>query len=314
MGDPLGEAPLAVPGLRQLRLQAAHHHPAQLLLRRFHPAGEAVVVEQFQEGGEGLQEAVVRGRGEEEPVLAVGSQRADRPRALRIDGVLTDAGGCAGVHLIDDEQIEGARIFGHLGKNLAQHPHRPLPLQPVHRDDQPWIVPPRIGVETARAPQFPQQSTIDDAEVQAELVPHLVLPLEGQSRGADDQHGAGPVAEHELLHDQPRLDRLAQADVIGDQQIRTGHGKCAYDRGELVLLDLHAGPEGGLEGGLVGGGDRSPADRVQEGVKTGGIVDPVGRRRQLVLVVDNRPLLQLPDDPQLLVAGVVLDRDKDHQM
>ncbi|MCX5110033.1 hypothetical protein OOK13_16075 [Streptomyces sp. NBC_00378] len=84
------------------------------------------------------------------------------------------------------------------------------------------------------------------------------------------------MAEHELLHDQTGLDGLAEADVVGDQQIRPRHGQGPHDGGELVVLDLGPGPERGLEGGLVGGGDRTPADRVKEGVQACRGVDTGG--------------------------------------
>lgn len=48
------------------------------------PAREAVRVDELEQGGEGVVVAVVRCRGEEEPVLAVGSQGADRRRAQRV--------------------------------------------------------------------------------------------------------------------------------------------------------------------------------------------------------------------------------------
>lgn len=87
---------------------------------------------------------------------------------------------------------------------------------------------------------------------------------------------------------------------------RSGHREGSDHRVQLVFLDLHAGAERGLEGGLVGGGDGAPAHRVQEGVQPSGLVEAVVRGRQLVLVVDIRRLLQLPHDPQFLVPAVAL--------
>jgi hypothetical protein len=79
-------------------------------------AREAVVVEQFEERGEGLQVAVVRGRGEEEAVLAVRGQQLHSPGALRVDRVLSRSGRRARVYLVHDQQVEGAGIFRHLGQ------------------------------------------------------------------------------------------------------------------------------------------------------------------------------------------------------
>ena len=79
------------------------------------------------------------------------------------------------------------------------------------------------GVDAARAAQLAHQLAVHDAELQAELVAHLVAPLDLQGRRADDQDAARPVAQDQLLDDQPRLDGLAQADVVGNQQVDARH-------------------------------------------------------------------------------------------
>ena len=111
--------------------------------------------------------------------------------------------------------------------------------------------------------------------VQAELVPHLVAPLQRQAGRADDQHRPGPVPQHQLLHDQAGLDRLAQPDVVGDQQVGPRHGQRPDHRVELIVLDLDTGAERRLQHGLVRRGDRAPAHRVQEGVQLGRVVEAV---------------------------------------
>ena len=64
---------------------------------------------------------------------------------------------------------------------------------------------------------------VDDAELQAELVAHLFLPLHLQRGRADDQHRANPVAQDHFLNDQAGFDGLAEADVVGNQQIDPRH-------------------------------------------------------------------------------------------
>ncbi len=169
---------------------------------------------------------------------------------------------------------------------------------------------PGVGVRAAGTPKFFHRGGVHDAEVQAELVPHLIAPLQGEAGRADDQHGACPVPQDQLLHDQAGLDRLAEAHVVGDEQVRPRHGQRPDHRVELVVIDLDAGPERGLEHGLVGRGNRTPADRVKESVELARLVEPGGRVGQHVLIVGDRAALQLPDDAQLLVAGVVLDADQ----
>ena len=99
---------------------------------------------------------------------------------------------------------------------------------------------------------------VDDREVEAELLLHLVLPLEDQAGGADHDHRARPVAQQELLDHQARLDRLAEADVVGEQKVGAGAGQGALERSELVGLDVGATAEGRLDGPVVGAGDGSP--------------------------------------------------------
>jgi len=60
---------------------------------------------------------------------------------------------------------------------------------------------------------------IDDLEVEAELLLHLVLPFQAWTGRADDDRRAGAVTKEELLHDQPGLDRLAKVASIDDLDV-----------------------------------------------------------------------------------------------
>ena len=99
------------------------------------------------------------------------------------------------------------------------------------------------------------------------LSPISAFHFSGERGRADDEHGAGPVAQEQLLDDQPGLDGLAQADVVGDEQVDAGHLQRPDHRVELVVLDGDAGAERRLEGPAVGGGDGAPAHGVEEGVE-----------------------------------------------
>ena len=159
----------------------------------------------------------------------------------------------------------------------------------------------------ASAPQFPHQLAVHDAEVQAELVPHLIPPLDLERGRADDQDAADPVPDDQFQSDHPGLDGLAQAHVVGDEQVDPWHLDGPDHRVKLVVLDLDAAAERGLEGFVVGRRDGTPAHRIQKGVQPGRIIE-VGRLGQSDLLVDVRPRLQFPDDLQFLAQGVVLDR------
>ena len=123
------------------------------------------------------------------------------------------------------------------------------------------------------------------------------------------------MAEDQLLHDQAGLDRLAEADVICDQQIRARHAQSADHRFELVVLDHDPRPEGGLERTAVGARHRPPANGIQERVELPRIVDAVGIDLGKVGALDRRRSgLELPDDRELLAGRVVLDADQRHQV
>ncbi len=71
-------------------------------------------------------------------------------------------------------------------------------------------------------------------QLHTEAFAHLKLPLLDQSGRADDQGVADPVAQDELLQDEPGLDGLAQADVVSDEQERPGHVEGTDEGLELV--------------------------------------------------------------------------------
>ena len=99
------------------------------------------------------------------------------------------------------------------------------------------------------------------------LVVHLLSPFQRERRRADDDDAPRPVAQQHLLDDEAGLDRLAEAHVVGDQQVDPRHREGPGDGFELVLLDREPGPERGLQRPGVGAGDGAPADGVEEGAE-----------------------------------------------
>ena len=170
--------------------------PHELLGIGGHATGEPLVVEQFEQGGEALGVAVVRGGREEEFVLEVGGQQADGLGAERVGGVLAPTCGGTVVGLVHDQHVVAAGVdrFALGGQCLTKEPQGPLSLEEVDRGDQPGEVAPRVDVDAPLAPQVTHQFAIDDAEVEPELVPHLVPPLDLERGRADDEyprHGGG---------------------------------------------------------------------------------------------------------------------------
>ena len=170
---------------------------------------------------------------------------------------------------------------------------------------------PGIDVQAARPPQPAHQLRIDDAELQAKLIAHLVAPLELQRRWADNQHRPRTVAQDQLLDDEARLNRLAEAHIIGDEQIGAGHLDGAHDRVKLIVLNGNARAEGRLKGAHIGAGNRTPAHRIHKGVEAARSVEAGGlRQRGALNHLGTR--LDLPDDLQLLADGVILDGGEGH--
>ena len=65
--------------------------------------------------------------------------------------------------------------------------------------------------------------------------------------------------------DQPGLDRLAEADVVGDQQVDARKPQRLAQRQQLVGVEPDAGAERRLQQIAVGGGRRAPADGLHIG-------------------------------------------------
>ncbi|SIN00495.1 Uncharacterised protein [Mycobacteroides abscessus subsp. abscessus] len=180
------------------------------------------------------------------------------------------------VGFIDDEHVEGEPltqlgVLG-LGIDVAQQALAAHLRQPRHGHDHPWIQLKRIGVQAVGTVHLGHQFTVDDDELQAEFVPHLVLPLQRQAWRAHDHCGAGTMPQEQFLHDQAGLDGLAQSNVIGQQQVGPRAGQRPTQWFELVCLDGDPRPERCLVAVRIRRGDRAPAHRVDEAGQGDGII------------------------------------------
>ena len=161
------------------------------------------------------------------------------------------------------------------------------------------------------SPEFPELGGVHDREAEAELGLHLLTPLERERRRADDDDAPCPVPEKHLLHDQASLDRLAEAHVVGDEQVDARHRESTGDGLELILLDDDAATERSLERLGVGARDGAPADGVEE--RTEGLrIVPVGLGdlRELGGGHDLAAWFDFPDDSQFLAEVIVADAGK----
>ena len=130
----------------------------------------------------------------------------------------------------------------------------------------------------------------EDLEVEAELLPQLVLPLLDQAAGRDDQAALDVAADHQLLAEEPRHDRLAGARVVSQQVAqRLAREHLAVDRIDLVGQRIEVR---GLHG--------------QERIKQVGERDPLGLRHETeqraVRIHRPRPPDLLDAQPRLVVA------------
>ena len=267
----------AVPVL-DFALQAADHDGTKLGGLGGDAARETLVVEEFQEGGKALLVAIVWGGGEEELVFEVLSDFTESLGALGVEGEVAGAAGCGVVGFVDDENVEitQARARALVGHGLAEHPQGVLALHVVHGGDEAREMGPGVGVEATLAAQTLDEGAVDDGEVEAELLQHLVAPLDLQRGRADHQDPVGTVAEHQLQDDHAGLYGFAETDVVGDQQVDAGHLDGTDDWVELVAFNFDAAAEGRLELASIGDGGGAPADGVEEGFEVGGLVESLG--------------------------------------
>lgn len=127
------------------------------------------------------------------------------------------------VGFVDDENVEGEPIAGlrvtRLGVDVTEQALRAKLREPRHAHDYAREELERVGVQTVGATHLRHQLAVDDRELQAELLAHLVLPLQCEARRTDDHGGAGSVAQEQLLNNQACLDRLAQTHIVGEKQV-----------------------------------------------------------------------------------------------
>lgn len=244
----------------------------------------------------------------------VRGQAADELGLLGVHGVhLLGRGGRNVVGLVEDEQVEAALHRAGV-EHLVEQPLRLLAAQPGQAHDAQRIDRERVGRAAVRTADLGAALGVDDREVEAELLGHLVLPLEREAYRAHDHHGPGAVAQQQFLGDEPGLDGLAEAHVVGEQQVDAGRVEGAGDRFELVVLDGHAGPVRRLQRLDVGAGDGRPADGVEERGQAFGRVESVGSHvGQRAAGQHAAAGLDLPDDLQRVAVPAVLDALQGHQ-
>ena len=104
----------------------------------------------------------------------------------------------------------------------------------------------------------------------------FVAPLVTERRRGQDEDAANAPPEQQFGEDQPGLDGLAEADVVGDQQADARHREGFQQRDELVVLDPDAAveraghrlwTERAVAVRVEPGGESGPARGAEEGVE-----------------------------------------------
>ena len=259
-------------GIDQVAFEAADHDLTQLLFIGQDVSSETLVVQQLQQRGEGFGIAVVWGGRQEQPMLEVRADGTDEACALTLQRVVRTGSGGNVVCFIDDQHVEFAWIAGVRRQNIAHGAQSFAALDPVHGCDQARMRSPGIGMDAAIAAQLLNVGRVDNPEIKAKLFQHLDTPLFLQRCGADDQDGPSTVPQQHLLDDETGLDGLAQADVIGDEQIDAGHVNGTHQWVELEVLNADATAKRRLQKTSVRVGGGTPANRIKKRVEGVGVI------------------------------------------
>src|SRR5258708_35275540 len=168
------------------------------------------------------------------------------------------------VCFVNDKQVVRPGISGFVPARQCffEGTQRTFAFQEIDRRDQARKVGPGLDMNSAFASKLADAFAIDNSKFQPKLIAHFLLPLYLESRRTNNQNRSNPVTKDEFLNNEPSFDRLAEANVIRNQQVHAGHRKRTNYWVKLVLVDLDAATEGRMKLSIVGLGDGSPAHGV----------------------------------------------------
>ena len=294
----------AADDLSQVVLESAHHHVIQIAFDHLDAAAKALGIEQFEQGGETVRMAVVRGGGQEQTVLEPGREALDGARDLRVDGVALAAGGRGVMRFVEDEQGAGAEC----SEPVAQGSGVGLVDQETMGNQKAGMSGPGVDAEASLAPNAGDEIFVENLEWQAEALLEFFLPLEQHRRRASDYDFADLLAHQQLSRNQASLDGLSQADVIGDEEIHAWQAQGFPQRFELIGVEPDAGAKGRLQEAGVGGSDAIPAEGIEVGGEVLGRVEAaLGKPCPFLAGQDSGVEFALPEHAELLPLRVVFD-------
>ncbi len=192
--------------------------------------------------------------------------------------------------LVNDDQIP-VRLLDR-GANLA------VLLQRVDRDDRSVELVEHVVVCGDLIAHPPDGRAVEARQRDREAGPELLLKLPQHGAGGDDENPVGPTPEDQLGGDQAGLQRLAETDVIGEQEPHPVLGQRHFDGHVLKGKIVDCSPS--ERQGSRRRSRRGPECRLQEqlGVNKAGRV--VALEPNLRWIEHDIVVLQLNDKPRRL--------------
>ena len=153
------------------------------------------------------------------------------------------------VGFVQNEQGPGAELSEH----IAQSGGIDLVGQQAVRDDETGARRPGIHGKAPKPPYLPYPLPVDDLERETEFRFELVLPLDRHRRRGRNDDEIDPPTQQQLARDKPRLDGLAEPDIVCDQEVDARETQCLAKRQKLIGVQPNACPKRRLQQITVGG-------------------------------------------------------------
>ncbi len=237
-------------------------------------------------------------------MLEAFSEPADCLGELAVDRIAGAARRRGMVRLVENQH----RTRPEVPEQVAQAADVGLVRHQRVRNEEPRSGRPGVGAIAPLASEDGEIVAVDDREAQAELRFELILPLSHHARWRGDNREVDPPAQQEFAKDQPGLDGLAGADVVGDQQVHARKTERLSEREELIGVLVNARTEWRLKEVPVGCGRGVPPERAKVGGKNARIVGPHLRDVGPSLADKNLGVeFGVPEDRDSFALGVVID-------
>ncbi|MFI5460732.1 MAG: hypothetical protein ACHRXM_35415 [Isosphaerales bacterium] len=211
---------------------------------------------------------------------------------------------------VEDQERAGPEV----AKPVAQGACVGFVDEQAVRDEEARVCSPWIDTVAPLLPDPGDVVLVEDLEDHSEAVFQLILPLQEHGRWAGHDDVLNLLAEQEFAGDQTGLDRLPEANIIGNEQVHPGQAQGFLQRLQLVGVDPDAGPERGLEEVRVGRGHAVPLEGVQVSREQLWRVEPLARDLLPGFGRDRLGVdLLLPEYFEGLALGVIVEAGHTHE-